>query len=141
MDASPSPVLSRWTDVAGSADVPSRHLPGAMPRIDGLAASPAEALARAAAQWPGCDVLLMHADAGLPVDGWRRLYAAWRDGDWDVLSPAIAGTDDTDADARAWTQAEHESFASTDWSPLCALWRGHRVADAAAGAAPARIGC
>ncbi len=147
MDASPLPVLTRWTEHASDGETPPRNLPDAMPRVAGLARSPGEALRRAADAWPGRDVLLMHADARLPPDGWRRLSAAWRDGDWDVLSPAAAAIDAqadeqaaTTADAIAWTHAEHATFASARVATYCSLWRGGHVGDGAAGAAPARRG-
>jgi hypothetical protein len=90
MDALPLPVLSRWTEHDGLGDTAPRHLPGAMPQVPGLAGSPEEALLRAASTHPDRDVLLVHVDTQLPADGWRRLSAAWRDSDWDVLSPAAS---------------------------------------------------
>src|SRR5690349_2516217 len=99
MDASPLPVVSRWTDVSDR-----EACGGAMPElsgIEGVAPTAGEALRRAAAAWPGRDVLVLHADVRLPPDGWRRLAAAWRDGDWDVLSPATLTIAAGDAHAAA----------------------------------------
>ena len=89
MDATPLPVLSRWTDAEAVPAAAALHPMPELARVEHVAASPEAALAAAVAQWPGRDVLVMHADARLPAEGWRRLAAAWRDGDWDVLSPAV----------------------------------------------------
>src|SRR5688572_26339027 len=67
MDASPLPVLSRWSAAAAGA---ARGAP-ALTAIDGIAPTADEALRRATAAWPGRDVLVLHAQAMLPPDGWR----------------------------------------------------------------------
>ena len=131
MDALPLPVLSVWT-VDGD---PLRPLPGLADRVPGCARSPEEALARARDQHPGRDVLLLRADAQVPTDLWRRLEAAWREGDWDVLSaldgrwPVFPGGLDAAArDALAWNCGEHACFAWQGWSATCSLWRGSTLA-------------
>ena len=49
MDATLLPVLSRWTDADAGVDPIAGHLPPGMACVDGLAASPDEARARAVA--------------------------------------------------------------------------------------------
>src|SRR5688572_21766128 len=122
MDAHPLPVLSVWT-VDGD---PSQPLPGLAERVPGCARSPEEALARARDQHPGRDVLLLRADAQAPTGLWQRLAAAWREGDWDVLSvldgrwPVFPpGLDPAARDALAWTCGEHAAFAWQGWSATC----------------------
>lgn len=101
MDAISRPVTCRWAD------------------------SPAQALARARAQHPGRDVLLLREGVVLEEAAWERLHAAWRDGDWDVLSPLDGRWPlGEDADAAAWTFGEHAAFAWDGWSAECSLWRG-----------------
>ena len=79
MDAIHQPVTCRWVD------------------------SPALALARARAAHPGRDVLLLREGVTLDEPASRRLLAAWRDGDWDVLSPLDGRWPlGEDADAAAW---------------------------------------
>ena len=88
MDVISRPVTCRWAD------------------------SPAQALARARAQHPGRDVLLLREGVVLEEAAWERLHAAWRDGDWDVLSPLDGRWPlGEDADAAAWTFGEHAAFA------------------------------
>ena len=105
MDATSRPVTCRWAD------------------------SPAQALARARAQHPGRDVLLLREGVVLDEAAWERLHAAWRDGDWDVLSPLdgrwpLGASDGNDADAAAWSFGEHAAFDWAGWSAECSLWRG-----------------
>lgn len=119
MDAIHQPVTCRWAD------------------------SPALALARARAAHPGRDVLLLREGVTLDEPASRRLLAAWRDGDWDVLSPLDGRWPlDEDADAAAWTFGEHLAFAWNDWSAECSLWRGDtsRGLDSPDAAAPGRRG-
>ena len=130
MDAPALPVLSLWTADANASGGPGPGVPVAMARIAGIADSPGQALARAAAAHPGRDVLLMRADAQLPEGAWRALSSASAHGPWDVLSPLDGGwplfpaTADTEArQALAWALAEHASFAHPGWSSLCSLWR------------------
>ncbi len=131
MDAPSLPVLSVWTD----ADDSSRRLPGLEDRVPGCAASPAQALERAREQFPGRDVLLLRADAELPDGLWPRLEAAWREGDWDVLSvldgswPIFAAGLDTPArDTLAARAGDRTGVAWQGWSGICSLWRGSRLA-------------
>ena len=121
MDATSRPVTCRWAD------------------------SPAQALARARAQNPGRDVLLLREGVVLEESAWERLHAAWRDGDWDVLSPLDgrwpvgAGAD---ADAAAWSFGEHAAFDWAGWSAECSLWRGgdDRALDSPGSAQPGQRG-
>lgn len=143
MDAFPLPVLSVWT-VDGDLSQP---LPVLAERVAGTARSPEEALARAREQHPGRDVLLLRADARAPADLWRRLEAAWRDSDWDVLSvidgrwPVFpAGLDAANRDALAWACGEHAAFAWQGWSGMCSLWRGRTLASDLPARAPKRSG-
>src|SRR5688572_16448515 len=127
MDASPLPVLVHWADAdadAGSpADGGTAHVPGGLPRVDVVASSADDALRRAAAKWPGRDLLLLHTGTTLGSDAWRRLMAAWHDGDWDVLSPCFAAPDvAATADAVAWTRGEHVAHPAPEGSTHCALW-------------------
>jgi GT2 family glycosyltransferase len=135
MDAHPLPVLSLWTADASASGGPVAGVPVAMVRIPGVASSPQQALARAAGQHPGRDVLLMRSGAELPDGFWRILDAAWQQDGWDVLSPLdgrwpvfpdAAGT--ARRSALAWALAEHASFAHASWSELCSIWRGDAVA-------------
>src|SRR5688572_8980540 len=106
MDASPLPVLVRWTDAAGPTDIGAPRLPVAMPRVDVAATTAEAAREHAAGIWPGRDLLVLHADTVLDSNAWRRLSAAWHDGDWDALSPLLAAPGDAAAaDAAAWTRA------------------------------------
>lgn len=130
MDALSLPVLSVWA-VDGD---PSLSLSGLSERVPGCARSPEEALARARELHPGRDVLLLRADAQAPADLWRRLCAAWREGEWDVLSvvdgrwPVFpAGLGAGARDALAWACGEHASFAWQGWSASCSLWRGQTL--------------
>jgi GT2 family glycosyltransferase len=141
MDAHPLPVLSLWTADAAASGGPVEGLPEAVVRVPGVANSPGQALARAAGQYPGRDVLLMRRDAELPDGFWRVLHAAWRQGGWDVLSPLDGrwplfdeAADSGQRSAQAWGLAEHASFAHTSWSSVCSLWRGDAVAKPAAAA-------
>ena len=98
MDATSRPVTCRWAD------------------------SPAQALARARAQHPGRDVLLLREGVVLDEAAWERLHAAWRDGDWDVLSPLDGRWPlGADADAAAWSFGEHAAFDWPGWSSECSL--------------------
>lgn len=135
MDALPLPVLSLWTADASASGGPAEGLPEAMARVPGLAPSPAQALALAANQHPGRDVLLMRCDAELPPGFWRSLASAWRHAAWDVLSPLDGGVglfpDDAGTaqrNALAWGLAEHASFAHAGWSEVCSLWRASSIA-------------
>lgn len=101
------------------------HQPVTCRWADSPADSPALALARGRAAHPGRDVLLLREGVALDGPASQRLLAAWRDGDWDVLSPldgrwALG----EDADTTAWTFGEHLAFAWNDWSAECSLWRG-----------------
>lgn len=132
MDAPPLPVISVWAErpaPTGAGDWPG------WPRVDGLAATPCEALAKARGQFPGRDVLLLHAEAWLPADAGARLRAALADSEWDVVSAVDAGWGLFDAalpdarrDALAWSLGEHASFGWTGWSTVCSLWRGESLA-------------
>lgn len=143
MDALPLPVLSVWA-VDGD---PSPPLPGLSERVPGCARTPEEALARARELHPGRDVLLLRADAQAPADLWRRLEAAWHEGDWDVLSvidgrwPVFpAGVGAGARDALAWACGEHASFAWQGWSATCSLWRGQALHSSLPSAAVPRRG-
>ncbi|KFL36338.1 glycosyltransferase, partial [Arenimonas donghaensis] len=119
MDAIHQPVTCRWVD------------------------SPALALARARAAHPGRDVLLLREGVDLDEAASRRLLAAWRDGDWDVLSPLDGRWPlGDDADAAAWTFGEHLAFAWDGYSAECSLWRGDssRGLDSPDSPAPGRRG-
>ncbi len=127
MDALPLPVLSVWTEDGRTPSSP----PGAMERVAGTAASALDALANARRQFPGRDVLVLRDDVVLPAGAMDRLLAAWRDSDWEVLSPLdgrwplFPETIADDArDALAWTWGEHAAFAWSEVSPICSLWRG-----------------
>lgn len=132
MDAPLLPVITAW------ADAPASTGPGgwpAWPRVEGIAASPLDALARVREQFPGRDALLVSADAWLPADAGERLRAALGGGEWDVVSAvddAWGLFDDTlppvRRDALAWTLGEHASFAWSGWSVACSLWRGDALA-------------
>lgn len=122
MDAPALPVLSTWA-ADPSAATPSAA-PAGLVRVDGVAASPEAALARAQAMHPGRDVLLLRAGVVLSESALQRLLAAWHGAAWDVLSPLdgrwpLAG----DADAQAWSFGEHAAFAWQAWSAECSLWR------------------
>lgn len=134
MDAPALPVLSLWTADATANGVPAPALPAAMARVDGVASSPAQGLARAAQTHPGRDVLLLRADAELPDGFWRVFGSAWEGGQWDVLSPLDGSwplfPDDADTAARAalaWTLGEHASFAHAGISEVCSLWRARAI--------------
>ena len=88
MDAAGTPILSLWASRPGAGDVAGAP---DWPRIEGVAASPDEALARARAGFPGRDVLLLQAGASLPPAFATRLLAAWPADGLDVLSPLDAG--------------------------------------------------
>ena len=135
MDALPLPVLSLWTADAHPSGGPAEGLPADMARVPGVAGSAADALALAASQYPGRDVLLLRCDAELPAGFWRTLVSAWRHAAWDVLSPIDGGwrlfpdqTDTAHRNALAWGLAEHASFAHADRSDLCSLWRAAAIA-------------
>ena len=135
MDAHPLPVLSLWIADATASGGPPVAVPEGMTCVPGVADSPDQALARAADQHPGHDVLLLRRDAELPEGFWRTLAAAWQPGGWDVLSPLDGGwrlfPEGADADRRsalAWGLAEHASFAHASWSSICSLWRGAALA-------------
>ena len=142
MDASAFPVLSLWTADAHASGGRGPRVGEGMPRVDGIAGDPGQALRRAAEQYPGRDVLLLRDDAELSEGAWRALAAAWRESAWDVLSPVDggwpvfdAGTAADDGAALAWALAEHASFAHGHVSTVCSLWRASSLAhrhDAAA---------
>jgi len=137
MDARSEPVLSLWGPDARQGPEHSSGTAYLADRVEGVAESPAVALQRASEQHPGRDVLVLRVDAQLPSDGLRRLFAAHRDGQWDVLSP-IDGhwklfpdhQTSAERDTQAWLLGEHASFSARRWSPVCSLWRGNAVARA-----------
>ncbi len=134
MDAPALPVLSLWTTDATAHGGSGPALPDAIARVDGVASSADQALARAQAQHPNRDVLLLRADAELPEGVWRAMASAWEGGAWDVLSPLDGswpifadGTDTATRASLAWNLAEHASFAHADISTVCALWRARAI--------------
>jgi len=134
MDAHPLPVLSLWT-AAGTHGDAAAGVPDAMARVPGTADGPDQALARAVAQFPGRDVLLMRSDATLPDGAWRTLVDACHQGAWDVLSPLDGrwtvfpdAAGDALRSALAWDLAEHASFAHREWSEACSVWRAAAAA-------------
>lgn len=128
MDAPALPVLSTWT--ADPTAAASSGAPAGLVRVDGVAATPQAALARAQAAHPGRDVLLLRAGVAFDDAALGRLLAAWRSAGWDVLSPLDGRWPlGAGADALAWSYGEHAAFAWQDWSAECSLWR--------AGATPA----
>jgi O-antigen biosynthesis protein len=122
------PILSLWS---ATPDVVGARRPEALERTSGIAGDPLAALQRAAQEFPGRDVLLCAASAAWPIDGWSRLWAAWRGApDAAVLSaldddllPAPVGTDDGAMDAACWAWGEHASFAGELLSIRASLWR------------------
>jgi GT2 family glycosyltransferase/glycosyltransferase involved in cell wall biosynthesis len=135
MDAASLPVLSLWTADAHASGGPAGGVPETMARVPGIADGPQQALARACAQYPGRDVLLLRGDAQLPEGFWRILGPAWREAEWDVLSPLdgrwpiFPDRADTAArSAQAWALGEHASFAHAGWSDICSLWRSDALA-------------
>ncbi len=123
MDADGTPILSLWASRPGAGDVATAP---DWPRVDGIAGSPAQALARARAAFPGRDVLVLQAGARLPAAFATRLLAAWRGSGLDVLSPLDEGWPLPPGfdDACAWSTGEHAVLAWDEASPVCALWRG-----------------
>jgi GT2 family glycosyltransferase/glycosyltransferase involved in cell wall biosynthesis len=134
MDALPLPVLSVWTEDGRSLPPSGTMASVAMERVPGSAVSVQAALARAREGFPGRDVLVLRGDVVLPDDALDRLLAAWRESAWDVLSPLDgrwpifpASVDQAGRDALAWACGEHASFAWSDWSSACSLWRGRAL--------------
>ena len=132
MDATPLPVISAWADAPALSG--AGNWPG-WPRVDGIAPTPLEALARARGQFPDRDVLLVRADAWLPADAGARLQSALAGSDWDLVSAIDEGWGLFDpalpparCDALAWSLGEHASFAWASWSTVCSLWRGEALA-------------
>jgi GT2 family glycosyltransferase/glycosyltransferase involved in cell wall biosynthesis len=123
MDAPALPVLSTWT--ADPAAAAPSGAPAGLVRVDGVAASPEAALARARSAYPGRDVLLLRAGVTLHDAALQRLLAAWHGSGWDVLSPLDGrwALGEGDADALAWSHGEHAAFAWRGWSAECSLWR------------------
>ncbi|WP_043799915.1 hypothetical protein, partial [Arenimonas malthae] len=80
MDAPALPVLSTWT-ADPTAAAPS-GAPAGLVRVDGVAASPEAALARAHAAYPGRDVLLLRAGVAFDDPALQRLLAAWHGAGW-----------------------------------------------------------
>ena len=127
------PVLSLWSDRPGAS---MDGLPEQIERLEGIADSPAAALAKAGALRPGRDVLLCVAGAHWPADAWSRLHSAWCESpDTSVLSPLSAALlpalPECDAEtiaALCWTHGEHASFAVDGFAPGCSLWRAEAVA-------------
>lgn len=122
------PVLSLWSAPPGIA---TGRFPGQLERVDGVASTASLALDRARAAYPGRDVLVCHADACWPHDGWQRLWSAWQAlPSATVLSPLDAGLlpppDDLDAaamDAACWAWGEHAAFPATCPAAYTSLWR------------------
>ena len=129
------PVLSLWS---ARPDVLGTGLPGSLEQTSTIAGDPLAALARAAREFPGRDVLLCAASAVWPVDGWSRLLAAWQAApgasamsalDADLLV-APDGLDDATIDAACWAWGEHASFAGDLLSTRASLWRADAAATA-----------
>ena len=133
-----SPILCLWTphpethrldaQVAGVPD-------GVTLFRAGNGVSAVSALRACIKAHPGCDLVLLSADAQLPPAWWARLCAS-RDSSFDVLSPssdAVAALDPfegtarpsrvEDADACVWMLGEVESAPCEPYSSACSLWR------------------
>lgn len=139
MDATPLPVISLWSPHGATVTTRTRL---AWQRVEGVAASPLEALRRASQQCPGRDVLLLHVEAQLSAEGCDRLMAGLAGGQWDIVSPLdpSCGLYDPSiptrqADAAAWAWGEHQTFAWHGWSSVCSLWRASVAAASAPGQA------
>ncbi len=131
MPAPSLPVLSLW---AAAADAPAAEPSMALdlPKVPGCASTPRQALDNARDQFPGRDVLVLHANAELPADALHRLQAALAGGEWDVVFPVDGhwrlfndGLDGAERDLLAWRHGEHAVFAQPESSSVCALWRAH----------------